>query len=115
MIAFYFDENANGAIVEGRRGRGVDILTVLEDGREGAADPVVMDRATELGRVLFSYDEDMLILAQERQQAGAAFSGVIFARQRRVSVGVIVEDLDLIAHYETPEDCRDRVEFLPLR
>ena len=27
MIAFYFDENANGAIVEGLRGRGVDIFT----------------------------------------------------------------------------------------
>ena len=55
------------------------------------------------------------ILAQERQEAGIPFSGVIFARQQRVSVGVIVEDLELIAHYETLEYCRNEVAYLPLR
>ena len=112
MIAFYFDENANGAIVEGLRGRGIDILTVLEDGHEGASDPVVMDRATALKRVLFSYDEDMLIIAKQRQQAGVPFSGLIRARQQRTPVGVIVEELEIIAHCATLEEYYNRVEYI---
>jgi predicted nuclease of predicted toxin-antitoxin system len=60
MVRLYLDENVNGAVVEGLRQRGVDLLTAQEEGREGAPDPAVLDRATELGRDLFSQDRDLL-------------------------------------------------------
>jgi uncharacterized protein DUF5615 len=50
------DENVHRAITEGLRLRGVDVLTVQDDGRRRLRDPVVLDRATELGRPLFSQD-----------------------------------------------------------
>jgi len=38
----------------------VDVLTAQQDGSDKLDDPPLMDRATSLGRVLFSNDHDML-------------------------------------------------------
>ncbi|NET55858.1 MAG: hypothetical protein F6K47_06715 [Symploca sp. SIO2E6] len=54
------DENVHGAITAGLRLRDVDVLTVQEDKRAGFADTLVLNRATELGRVVFSQDKDFL-------------------------------------------------------
>jgi hypothetical protein len=114
MLAVYLDEHVHGAIRDGLRRRGIDVLTVQGDGREAGSDPAMLDRATELGRVLFSQDRDLLTEATRRQRAGEAFGGVIYARQREVPIGVCIEDLTLIATLGEPEEFRDRVQFLPL-
>lgn len=113
-IALYMDENVHRAITSGLRLRGVDVLTVQEDGRSGLDDPRVLDRATELGRVLFSQDEDLLAEAKTRQTGGHSFPGVIFAHQLHVTIGDCIRDLELIAQAADPSDLSDRVEFLPL-
>jgi hypothetical protein len=94
--------------------RAVDVLTVQEDGRSGATDSEVLDRATELGRVLFSRDVDLLIEAQVRQTAGEEFAGVIYAHQLRVSIGECVRDLELCANASKLDEWTSRVEYLPL-
>jgi predicted nuclease of predicted toxin-antitoxin system len=66
MRGFYFDENVPGAIVEGLRQRGIDVLTAQEDGFDETPDPLVLDRAGELGRVLFTRDDDFLREAAAR-------------------------------------------------
>ena len=66
-IAFYMDENVHRGITNGLRIRDVDVLTVQEDGRTGFRDPVILDRATELKRVLFTQDDDFLAEATRRQ------------------------------------------------
>lgn len=66
-IALYMDEHIPRAITVGLRLRGVDVLTVQEDGLAGISDPVLLDRATELGRIVFSQDQDFLIEAHRRQ------------------------------------------------
>ncbi|HEY2290988.1 MAG TPA: DUF5615 family PIN-like protein [Thermoanaerobaculia bacterium] len=113
-LALYMDENVPRAITGGLRLRGVDVLTVHEDGRLGFADPEILDRATELGRPLFSQDDDLLVEAQRRQIAGIPFAGVIYAHQLHVTIGDCVRDLELIAKAAYPSDLADRVEFLPL-
>jgi predicted nuclease of predicted toxin-antitoxin system len=60
------DEHIHRAITIGLRLRGIDVLTVQEDGRAGVSDPLVLDRATELNRVLFTQDDDFLIEANRR-------------------------------------------------
>jgi predicted nuclease of predicted toxin-antitoxin system len=67
--------------------RGVDVVTAQEDGRELAADPYLLDRATELGRVVVTMDEDFLAAATRRQRAGIRFGGVIYAHQHEVTLG----------------------------
>lgn len=53
-IALYMDEHVPSAITAGLKGRVVDVLTVQEDGRSGFDDPHLLNRAGELGRVMFS-------------------------------------------------------------
>jgi hypothetical protein len=109
------DEHIPSAITDGLRQRGVDVLTTQEDGRVGATDPQVLDRATKLGRVLFTHDRDLLRESAHRQQFGDAFAGVVFAHPLRVTIGECVRDLELLAGACEPGEFTNRVEFLPLR
>lgn len=108
------DEHVHRAITAGLRLRNVDVLTAQEDNRRNIPDAVLLDRATELQRVIFSQDEDLLVEAQRRQTKGISFAGVIYAHQLRVTIGMCVRDLELLAKAATPEDLANRVEFLPL-
>jgi predicted nuclease of predicted toxin-antitoxin system len=84
---FYMDVHVPEAVTMGLRRRNIDILTSQSDGTRTFDDVALLSRATELGRVLFTQDTDLLRIAQERQQAGIAFSGVVFAHQNGVSIG----------------------------
>ena len=62
MIPLYTDENVLGAVVRALQSRGIDVVTAWEDGRGNTDDRRVLDRATELKRVLFSQDTDEELL-----------------------------------------------------
>ncbi len=113
-IALYMDEHIHASITVGLRLRDVNVLTVQEDQRSGIADTRLLDRATELRRVVFSQDQDFLIEAQHRQSEGIPFAGVIYAHQRVVTIGDCVRDLEIIAKASDPEDLANLVQFLPL-
>lgn len=68
-LGLYMDEHVPAAITEGLRLRGVDVLTVQEDGRRKTDDDRLISRAGEMGRLLFSRNQDMLRHA-ERRRAG---------------------------------------------
>jgi hypothetical protein len=112
-ISLYIDEHVHRAITIGLRLRGVDVLTVQEDGLTATPDPLLLDRALELQRIMFSQDQDFLIEAHHRQNAGIPFAGVIYARQW-VAVGDCIRDLELIAKASDPADLANRVEYIPL-
>jgi|SRR5690606_25464533 len=113
-LAFYMDEHVPQMITFGLRIREVDVLTAQEDDHRAVADSSLIDRAGSLGRVMFSYDADMLREATRRQQVGEVFSGVIFAHPTRLSVGECIRDLELLAKAGEPEDLRNQVLYLPL-
>ena len=73
-----------------------------------------MDRATALGRVLFTRDDDLLAEATRRQRESIPFCGVVYAHQLRVSIGQCIADLEIIAKAGEPDDLMHRVQFLPL-
>jgi len=113
-IALYMDENVHRGITDGLRIRNVDVLTVQEDGRTGLPDPLILDRATELERVLFSQDEDFLAEANRRQDKEINFTGVIYAHKLRISVGDCVRDLEIITKTAYPQELNSCVQYLPL-
>lgn len=113
-VALYMDEHVHRAITTNLRLRGVDVLTAQEDGHRQASDDLLLDRATELRRVLFSQDEDLLAEANRRQRYAIPFAGVVYAHQLQVSIGACVHELELIARAADPEDLANRVEYLPL-
>ncbi|MCC3427489.1 MAG: DUF5615 family PIN-like protein [Microcoleus sp. PH2017_01_SCD_O_A] len=113
-INLYMDENVPLPVTEGLRRRDVDVLRVQDDGRKGTPDNIVLDRAAELQRVVFTQDEDFLAIANRRQQEGINFAGVIYAHQQSVTVGDSIRDLEIIAKVNEPEDLANCVQYLPL-
>ncbi len=67
-IQLYTDHNVPRSIADGLRSRGVEIVTSYEDGTNEFDDSELLDRATELGRVLFTRDYDLLQEAIKRQE-----------------------------------------------
>lgn len=108
------DVHVRRAVTNGLRLREVDVMTAQEDDTALWADDRLLDRAGELGRVLFSQDDDLLAEAEVRQREGRRFGGVIYAHQLAITIGQCVKDLELIAKVAEPEDLVGRVEFLPL-
>ena len=84
------DVHIPGAITEGLRQRGVAVLTAQEDGGRRLPDDKLLDRATALGRVLFTRDADLLREATERQRHGVVFAGIIYGHQLDVTIGQCV-------------------------
>lgn len=79
--AFYMDVHVRYAVTQGLRLQGVDVLTAQDDDSTLLDDSQLLDRATQLKRVLFSQDEDSLIEASRRQSADEHFYGVVYAHQ----------------------------------
>jgi|SRR5215467_1628128 len=77
-VHLYMDVHVRRTVTAGLRLRGVDVLTAQEDGTGELPDPELLDRATELGRVLFTQDDDLLREAKRRQQTGESFAGIIY-------------------------------------
>ena len=109
------DVHVPSAITEGLRRRGVTVVTAQEDVSDLLEDPQLLDRSTELGRVLFTRDEDLLSEGTRRQRSGASFAGIIYAHQLRVTIGQCVHDLELISKVYDPADIANRIEHLPLK
>ncbi len=113
-IALYMDHNVPRAITVGLRLRGVDVISAYEDGASELDDSALLDRAGELDRVLFTRDDDLLAEAANRQKKGIAFGGVVYAHQLRASIGVCIQDLEIIAKAGESEDLINGVQYLPL-
>lgn len=108
------DAHIRGAVTRGLRARGVDVLTAQEDSERTLDDPEILDRALQLGQVVFTNDTDFLAHAMRRQEAGVPFAGVADAHQLRSNVGRWIADLEIIAKASELSDHMNRVTYLPL-
>ena len=114
-VALYMDVHVPSRVTDGLRRRGVDVVTSQDDGTTTWPDERLLTRATELGRVLMSQDEDLLRIATEHQLHEESFSGVIYAHQLNAGIGDLVKDLELVTKCSSPDELANRITFLPLR
>lgn len=112
-IALYMDVHVPGPLTSQLRIRGVDVLTAQNDGHRQAADEEVLERATSLGRPVFTQDILFRVLAEHWQREGREFTGLLFGPQLGGTIGQYVEDLELIAKASEPDDWQGVVQFLP--
>lgn len=112
-IGIYADVHIPKPIVIGLRLRGVDVLTSQEDGMDEAEDSQILDRSTELGRIVFTHDDDFLKEASRRLQEGKEFGGVVFAHQLNAPISRCIDDLELIAKSFEGSDLLNKIEFIP--
>jgi hypothetical protein len=114
-LTIYMDVHAPAAITDGLRRNGIDILTSQEDQTTTVVDEDLLTRVASLGRLLFTSDEDFLIIAAAWQRSGRHFPGILFAAQMGMSIGKTIADIQLIAEACPPEEVADRVVYLPLK
>ena len=79
------DVHIRRAVTAALRLRCIDVLTAQEDGAADWDDGLLLERATKLGRVLVSQDEDLLREGARRLREHKDFSGIIYAHQLRVN------------------------------
>ena len=114
-LKLYFDVHVRSSIRNGLRKAGIDVITAQLDGTAELPDRQLLDRATELGRVLFTHDKDFLQEAAQRQNSGIPFAGLVYARQGGASIGQYIGDLRLLAEVYDSHEMENRVEYLPLK
>jgi hypothetical protein len=107
-IHLHLDENCSLAIAAGLRRRGIDVTTTPEEGLLGASDVDQLAYCLREGRVIFSYDDDLLRLAA----SGVPHAGVAYCHQRKRRIGEIVRGLVLIWERLDPADMAGQVKYL---
>ncbi|MBM3759571.1 MAG: hypothetical protein FJW36_04925 [Acidobacteria bacterium] len=113
-VKFYMDAHVPRAVTTALRLRGIDVVTAQQDGADTLGDDKLLMRASVLGRILISQDDDLLREGTRLQREGIHFAGIIYGHQRSVGIGQMVEDLSLIAHVTTTAEWVDRIAYLPL-
>ena len=112
-VSLYMDVHVPRAIAEQLQRRGVDVMIAIEDDAAMLLDEELLERASELNRVLFTQDIRFKALAESWQYDGRSFVGLCFGHQLGGTIGQYVRDLELIAKASDPDYWISHVEYLP--
>ena len=107
-IKFHLDESVASAIANGLGHRGIDVTTSRSAGLIGASDQEQLDYARRTSRVLVTHDDDFLRL----HAAGAEHAGIIYAHQKRLTIGQVVLSLVSLHRNQSAEAIAGHVTFL---
>jgi len=112
-VGLYMDVHVPQAVTTQLRARQVDVVTAQEDGTTLTPDDRLLERVTELGRVLFTQDVRFKAMADQWNRDGRPFSGLVFGHQMGGTIGQFVQDLELIAKATDPGEWANSVERVP--
>ena len=73
----------------------------------------LLERASVLGRVLFTQDIRFRAMAQNWQRQEKKFGGLIFGHQLGGTIGQFVKDWELIALASESDEWMNAVEYIP--
>jgi predicted nuclease of predicted toxin-antitoxin system len=107
-IRFHLDENCPRAVAVGLRRRGIDVTTTPEAGLLEATDDTQTAFSAGEGRVIFTQDEDFLVI----QASGTPHAGIAYCKKDTRSIGEMIRGLTLIWEVYDPDEMRGRVEYL---
>ena len=110
-LKFYFDESVELAASQQLVISGLDAVSAHSLDLLGTDDESHLQRATSMGRVLCTYDDDFLKLAA----SGIEHAGIVYVPRQKASIGDWVRELRAMHARLTAEDARNQVFFLPSR
>ena len=113
-MKLYMDHHVPEAVTQALRRRGIDVITALEDMRERTDDEELLNRSSQLARILYTQDQDYLTIADHRRKENREFAGIVYAHQQSISLGKAIADLELIVQALEAADMQNQVQFLPL-
>ena len=113
-LRLYFDEDSmDQALIRALALRGVDVESALSCGMLHCSDQEQLEYTTAEGRVIYSFNVgDFCRLHAEFIDQGRAHAGIIVARQQHFPIGEQLRRLLRITATLSPEDMKDRLEFL---
>ncbi len=117
MLKFLTDECFKSSILRGllRRKPDLDIVRVQDVGLIQTEDPKILEWAAQENRIMLTHDvQTMTNFAFERVKAGLPMPGV-FEVNSRIPVGVIIEEIIMLAECSLEGEWEGRVEYLPLK
>src|ERR1700687_3740354 len=91
-VRYHLDEHVPHAIAAALRGRGIDLTTTVDAGLSGADDDEHLAFGLAEGRVVFTHDDDFLVL----HARGIEHAGIAYCHQDARTIGEIVLGLVLI-------------------
>ena len=103
-VRFYIDENLSPEIVTQLRLYGIDVIR----GPLGADDPVHLERATAMGRVVCTSDDDFIKLAAR----GMEHAGIIWGEQADHSIGDWVKYLRMVNEVQSAEEMINTINYV---
>ncbi len=106
-IRFHLDEHVPPSIAKGLRRRGIDVTTTADAGLTSAHDVDHIAFALATARVIYTNDEDYLVLHDE----GIAHGGIVFCQQGTRSIGEVVRFFVLVHACLSTEEIEGNVEF----
>ena len=108
QIAFYFDACVQVAIAKELKRSGSDAVTARDLDKLDDDDPSHLRRATEQNRVLVTYDDDFVEIAQQ----GEVHTGIVFVPTKYRRIGIVVKELRKFEAMFRPEHVRNLVWYL---
>lgn len=113
-ISLYVDEDAmSRALIRGLRSCGLDVTSVLDEGRVGQNDRAQLDYASRKERVLYTFNVgDFCRLHKEYLNEGRRHTGIIVVYRQRYSIGEQLRLLLRLAEIRSAEEMRNQLIFL---
>jgi hypothetical protein len=107
-IRFYFDESVELAVSQQLAAGGFDVVSAHGLKTLGDDDRSHLQRATEMGRVLCTYDTDFLVLAAQNFK----HAGVIFAPQQKMTIGGWIREIRALSNRVSAEEAAGQIIYL---
>lgn len=110
-LRFYLDENVPIAVAEQLSLLDIDVVSARSQDQLGDTDINHLQRATEMGRVLCTYDQDFLRIASQN----VSHARIAFALQYGATIGGWVRALRGLHAQLSAEAIVNQVKYLSLR
>ena len=107
-IRFHLDEQVDPEIASQLRRRGIDVTTTVEVGLRTASDESQLNFIRQQKRVIFTHDQDFLIIANRTSD----HPGIVYCKQKTRTLSEIIKGLVLIDEVYLPEEMVGPVEYL---
>jgi predicted nuclease of predicted toxin-antitoxin system len=107
-LRFHLDEHVPASVAAALRRRGIDVTTAADAGLLGAEDDDHLACALAQGRVVYTNDEDYLVL----HDRGTRHAGIAYCHQQSRSIGDVIRALVLLWEVLEAEDMVNHIEFI---
>lgn len=116
MLKLLVDEHIARKLVQGllRKEPRLDVVRVQEVGLRRALDPDILEWAASEGRVLVTFDVKTVPAAAYSRAAEGQHMPGVFAITESTPLGVVIEQLLVLAIVSLPNEWEGQVVYLPL-